>query len=117
VLASGTTAIAGFAALLFSDFPMLRDFGAVTVVNLTVSLLGVMVVLPAALMWSEQRGPLRLPRSRAEVGALLSTAARSLRAGGRAFGGAVRALPSAVRRAAPKARRRLRDAVPFRRSA
>ena len=30
----------GFAALLVSDFPMLRDFGAVTVVNLAVSLLG-----------------------------------------------------------------------------
>ena len=57
VLASGVTAIAGFGALLVSDFPMLRDFGAVTVVNLSVSLLGVMIVLPAALVWSEQRGP------------------------------------------------------------
>ena len=63
----GSTAIAGFAALLVSDFPMLRDFGAVTVVSLTVSLLGVMVVLPAALVWAEQRGPLRVPRTRAEL--------------------------------------------------
>src|SRR3954452_1302681 len=54
VLASGTTAIAGFAALIASDIRMLRDFGAVTVVDLTVSLLGVMIVLPAALMWAEQ---------------------------------------------------------------
>src|SRR4051794_9434779 len=54
VLASGTTAIAGFAALIFSDIRMLRDFGIVTVVDLTVSLLGVMIVLPAALMWAEQ---------------------------------------------------------------
>jgi hypothetical protein len=30
------------------------------VVDLTVSLLGVMVVLPAALVWAEQRGPLTL---------------------------------------------------------
>jgi predicted RND superfamily exporter protein len=56
VLASGATAIAGFAALIASDIRMLRDFGIVTVVDLTVSLLGVMLVLPAALMWAEERG-------------------------------------------------------------
>jgi hydrophobe/amphiphile efflux-3 (HAE3) family protein len=54
VLASGATAIMGFAALIASDIRMLRDFGIVTVVDLTVSLLGVMVVLPAALVWAEQ---------------------------------------------------------------
>jgi predicted RND superfamily exporter protein len=55
VLASGVTAIMGFAALIASDIRMLRDFGVVTVVDLTVSLLGVMVVLPAALVWAEHR--------------------------------------------------------------
>jgi uncharacterized protein len=60
VLASGATAIAGFAALIFSDIRMLRDFGIVTVVDLTVSLLGVMIVLPAALMWAEEHGPFRV---------------------------------------------------------
>src|SRR5215210_6381523 len=60
VLASGTTAIAGFAALVFSDIRMLRDFGIVTVVDLTVSLLGVLIVLPAALMWAEEHGPFRV---------------------------------------------------------
>ncbi len=54
VLASGATAIAGFAALIFSDIRMLRDFGIVTVVDLSVSLVGVMIVLPAALMWAEE---------------------------------------------------------------
>jgi uncharacterized protein len=61
VLASGATAIAGFAALIASDIRMLRDFGIVTVVDLTVSLLGVMIVLPAALMWAEQRAARRRP--------------------------------------------------------
>ena len=56
VLASGATAIAGFAALVASDIRMLRDFGAVTVVDLTVSLLGVMVALPAALVWADEHG-------------------------------------------------------------
>jgi hydrophobe/amphiphile efflux-3 (HAE3) family protein len=59
VLASGATAIAGFAALIASDIRMLRDFGIVTVVDLTVSLLGVMIVLPAALMWAEEHVPSR----------------------------------------------------------
>jgi predicted RND superfamily exporter protein len=60
VLASGATAIAGFGALVFSDIRMLRDFGIVTVVDLTVSLLGVMIVLPAALLWAEEHGPFRV---------------------------------------------------------
>jgi uncharacterized membrane protein YdfJ with MMPL/SSD domain len=60
VLASGTTAIAGFAALIASNIEMLRDFGIVTVVDLTVSLVGVMLVLPAALVWAEEHGPFSL---------------------------------------------------------
>ena len=55
VLASGATAIAGFAVLAFSDVAMLRDFGIVTVIDLTVSLLGVLAVLPAVLVLAERR--------------------------------------------------------------
>ncbi|HET7177672.1 MAG TPA: MMPL family transporter [Solirubrobacterales bacterium] len=55
VLASGATATAGFAVLLASDVKMLRDFGFVTVIDLAVALLGVMVVLPAALLRAEAR--------------------------------------------------------------
>ena len=61
VLASGATAIAGFAVLAFSDVAMLRDFGIVTVVDLTVSLLGVLAVLPAVLMLAERRAERRAP--------------------------------------------------------
>jgi hydrophobe/amphiphile efflux-3 (HAE3) family protein len=61
VFASGATAIAGFAALIFSDVPMLRDFGLVTVVDLAVALVGTMVVLPAVLVWAEERGPIVFP--------------------------------------------------------
>jgi uncharacterized protein len=57
VLASGVTAIAGFAVLALSDIRMLRDFGAVTVVDLTVSLLGVLLVLPSALVLGERVKP------------------------------------------------------------
>ena len=53
VVASGVTAIAGFAVLVFTDIRMLRDFGLVTVFDLGVALLGVLLVLPAALVWAE----------------------------------------------------------------
>ena len=59
VVASGATAIAGFAVLALSDVAMLRDFGIVTVVDLTVSLLGVLAVLPAVLMIAERRAARR----------------------------------------------------------
>jgi predicted RND superfamily exporter protein len=55
VLASAVTVIAGFAVLIVSDVSMLRDFGFVTVIDLAVALLGVIVALPAALTWLEER--------------------------------------------------------------
>jgi uncharacterized protein len=57
VLASGLTAIAGFAVLIASDIQMLRDFGAVTVIDLAAALLGVIVILPATLILLERRSP------------------------------------------------------------
>jgi predicted RND superfamily exporter protein len=54
VLASGVTATMGFAVLVVSDVRMLRDFGIVTTIDLVVALLGVMVALPAALVWTER---------------------------------------------------------------
>jgi hypothetical protein len=55
VLASGLTAIAGFAVLVASNIQMLRDFGVVTVIDLAAALLGVLVILPAALVLLEER--------------------------------------------------------------
>ncbi len=53
VLASGITSIAGFGVLMLSGITMLRDFGVATVVDLSASVAGVMLVLPAALVWAE----------------------------------------------------------------
>jgi predicted RND superfamily exporter protein len=64
VLASGVTAIAGFAVLIASDVAMLRDFGLVTVIDLTVSLLGVLIVLPAVLVLAERRAAGDVPGRR-----------------------------------------------------
>jgi predicted RND superfamily exporter protein len=55
VAASGVTAIFGFGVLVVSDIRMLRDFGLVTLVDLTVSLLGVLIALPAVLVLAERR--------------------------------------------------------------
>ena len=65
VAASGVTAIFGFGVLVLSDIRMLRDFGLVTLIDLTVSLLGVLVALPAAVVIAEgsgERSRRRLPR-------------------------------------------------------
>lgn len=56
VLASAVTAIAGFAVLIASDVRMLREFGFVTVIDLSVALLGVLVALPAVLVWFSDKG-------------------------------------------------------------
>ncbi len=50
VAASGVTATMGFAVLVLSEITMLRDFGLVTLIDLTVSLIGVLLALPATLV-------------------------------------------------------------------
>jgi uncharacterized protein len=67
VLASGLTAIAGFAVLALSDVKMLQEFGLVTVVDLSVSLLGVLAVLPAVLVLAERRAARARSRSAARL--------------------------------------------------
>ncbi len=73
VAASGVTAIAGFGVLVLSDIRMLRDFGIVTLVDLSVSLVGVLVALPAALLLAE-------PGEAARRGLVLSRPLAALRA-------------------------------------
>ena len=83
VAASGVTAIAGFGVLVFSDIRMLRDFGLVTLIDLSVSLIGVLIALPAALVIAERSQPVSLRQGLGDV-------LRSLAA---AFGGAARRRP------------------------
>jgi hydrophobe/amphiphile efflux-3 (HAE3) family protein len=81
VAASGTTAIAGFGVLALSDIRMLRDFGLVTLIDLSVSLLGVLVALPAALViaGTAAEGGSGETASRMRLGALLELPVRALR--------------------------------------
>ncbi len=93
--AGAAIAGAGLLALVASDQPALRQLGWVAVVDLGLVCAGIAVVLPAALVWAEQRRPLslRLPQSRAEVVALL----RSLQARGRSLPAAARSMPARAR--------------------
>jgi hypothetical protein len=53
--ASGLTVTAGFATLIFSGFPALRDFGWVTVVTVLFALVSTLVVLPPVVVWLHER--------------------------------------------------------------
>jgi predicted RND superfamily exporter protein len=54
-IVSGLTAIAGVAVLSFSSLPLLRDFGRIVAMNVTVALLSALVVLPPMLVWADKR--------------------------------------------------------------
>jgi predicted RND superfamily exporter protein len=70
VLAVGRDGHRRLAVLALSDVRMLRDFGLVTVVDLTVSLLGVLAVLPAVLALAERRAAVRREPESARAPAL-----------------------------------------------
>ncbi len=54
IMASGLTVMGGFAVLAFSDFPLLDNFGQVTALNIGVSLLSTLVLLPPLLVWADE---------------------------------------------------------------
>jgi len=52
IIASGLTTIGGFAALLAAmDLVILRDFGMLTVINVSLALVSTLVVLPPLIVW------------------------------------------------------------------
>jgi predicted RND superfamily exporter protein len=79
VAASGATAIMGFGVLVVSDITMLRDFGFVTLIDMSVSLAGVLAVLPAVLIAVEQgEVAVWLEHARRRLAGLRTTAATRL---------------------------------------
>jgi predicted RND superfamily exporter protein len=76
--------VAGLATLYFSGIDMLHDFSVSSVGAVAVAAATVGIVMPAALVAAERRrGPLRVPRSRAEVAARAPGAAKRMVAAGR----------------------------------
>jgi uncharacterized protein len=56
IAASGLTVVAGFGALLASSFPAIRDFGAVTVIDVLLALVATVVVVPPLALALVRRG-------------------------------------------------------------
>jgi hydrophobe/amphiphile efflux-3 (HAE3) family protein len=54
IAASGLTVMGGFAVLGFSDFPLLDNFGKVTALNIGVSLISTLILLPPLLVWADE---------------------------------------------------------------
>ena len=54
IAASGLTVMGGFAVLAFSDFPLLDNFGKVTALNIGLSLLSTLILLPPLLVWADE---------------------------------------------------------------
>ena len=55
-IVSALTAISGVAVIAFSSLPLLRDFGLIVAMNVSVALLSALVFLPPMLVWAEERG-------------------------------------------------------------
>ena len=53
IAASGLTVMGGFAVLAFSEFPLLDNFGKVTALNIGLSLLSTLILLPPLLVWAD----------------------------------------------------------------
>jgi hypothetical protein len=55
-IVSALTTVAGVAVIAFSTLPLLRDFGLIVAMNVSVALLSALVFLPPMLVWAEERG-------------------------------------------------------------
>jgi predicted RND superfamily exporter protein len=55
-IVSALTAISGVAVIALSSLPLLRDFGIIVAMNVTVALLSALVVLPPMLVWADGYG-------------------------------------------------------------
>ena len=53
---SALTTIGGFAVLIGSALPLLRDFGIIVTLNVAIALLAALVVMPPLSVWVDQRG-------------------------------------------------------------
>ena len=53
---SAATTIGGFAVLIGSALPLLRDFGIIVTMNVAVALLAALVVMPPLMVWADERG-------------------------------------------------------------
>lgn len=69
ILASGSTVVGGFAALIVSPFPLISDFGTVTVIDIILVLVATFLVFPPLIVlmdtWKEKRKGVQAPEKKA----------------------------------------------------
>ena len=53
---SACTTIGGFAVLIGSALPLLRDFGIIVTLNVAIAVLAALVVMPPMMVWVDERG-------------------------------------------------------------
>ncbi len=53
---SACTTIGGFAVLIVSPLPLLRDFGLIVTLNVAIALLAALVVMPPMMVWVDSKG-------------------------------------------------------------
>ena len=53
---SAMTTIGGFAVLIFSPLPLLRDFGIIVTLNVAIALLAALVAMPPLSVWIDEKG-------------------------------------------------------------
>ena len=53
---SAATTVGGFATLMISPLPLLRDFGVVVTLNVAIALLAALIAMPPLLVWADERG-------------------------------------------------------------
>lgn len=71
IVASGATTVFGFMALLASPFPIITDFGTVTVIDVLLALLATFVVFPPLMItfdtWRDKRKGARVAKKQTET--------------------------------------------------
>lgn len=67
---SALTVIGGFAVLISSSLPLLRDFGIIVTLNVAIALISALVLMPPLLVWADERGFLNLKDQESTEGSL-----------------------------------------------
>jgi predicted RND superfamily exporter protein len=76
--ASSLTTVGGFAVLLFSPLPLLRDFGVIVAITIAIALISAIVALPPILVWADEHRLVRFTRADHEVDPASSDSGESL---------------------------------------
>jgi len=66
ITASALTVMGAFLALAFNNFPLLSQFGIISVIGVTLSLAGGLLLMPPLLVWADETFAPRLPAEAAE---------------------------------------------------